>query len=225
MFGRCFVAAGLLAVALAGFARAGEAVKIGGAYALLNKPASAQAALILIPGGSGVLNVKPDGTFSSSELNQLVRTRKAYVAHGVANLTIDAGVDVAAAVTYMRKIAPKVVVAGTSRGALRVPNSLSAKPNGIVLTGALLNDVRGMIGSPAALPPTLIVHHRKDQCYRTLPDAVEPFKTWGGAKVKVVWMDGGTYGADFCANQSHHGFNGLDAAVVSTVAQFAKSVK
>ena len=204
-------------------AHADQAVQVGGAFALLNKPAAPRASVILIPGGDGVLNVRPDGSFSSLKGNQLVRTRKAYLAHGVATLTIDRGVSVADAVTYMRKVASPVVVVGTSRGTLRVPQSLSAKPNGIVLTAGFLDEVRSRVGSPGGLPRTLIVHHRKDGCRHTPSSAVEPFKTWGGARVTVVWMDGGLDSGNPCQARAYHGFNGLDGSVVSTIARFVLS--
>lgn len=204
-------------------AGADEAVKIGNAYALLNKPASPQAVVILIPGGHGRMGIRPDGSFSELGGNQLVRTRKSYLGQGVATLTIDLGVNVAAAVEFARTVAPKVVVAGTSRGTLRVHQGLSAKPNGIVVTAGFLPSVRSNIGSPSASPPILVVHHRKDGCHHTLPGNVEPFAAWGGAKVKVVWMDGGTNVGDPCQAKAYHGFNGLDGQVVSAVASFAKS--
>src|SRR5690349_10723787 len=100
------IAVTLFVTTLPGLAMAEEAVKIGNAYALLNKPASPQAAVILIPGGHGRMDIRPDGTFGALGGNQLVRTRKAYLGHGVATLTIDLGVDVASAVEYMRKVAP-----------------------------------------------------------------------------------------------------------------------
>lgn len=206
-------------------AAAEEAVKVGNAYALLNKPAAPQAAVILIPGGDGRMDVRPDGSFGALRGNQLVRTRQAYMGHGVATLTIDAGVDVGTAVEYMRKVAPKVVIAGTSRGTLRAPNGLSARPNGLVLTAGFLADVRARIGSASVLPPTLVVHHRQDGCRKTLPGQVEPFQAWGGGKVKVVWMDGGVNVGDPCEAKAYHGFNGLDGQVVAAVASFAKSVK
>lgn len=203
-------------------AAADEAVKVGAALALLNKPSGApRAALVLIPGGDGYLGVRPDGTFVSLSGNQLVRTRTHYLAHGLATLTIDKGVDPAAAVRFMRGISRNVVVAGTSRGSLRVPGALSEKPNGIVLTAAFLQDVRSAIGTPAALPRTLVVHHRRDGCRYTPPDAVEPFKAWGGAKVQVAWMDGGTNAGNPCRAWAHHGFNGVDGKVVSLIARFA----
>lgn len=206
-------------------AMADQAVSVGGAMALLNKPAAPRASAILIPGGDGVLGVQPNGSFSGLAGNQLVRTRKAYLAHGIATLTIDRGVSVSAAVAYMRSIARPVVVVATSRGSLRVPGGLAGKPDGVVLTAAFLSDVRSQVGSPGALPPTLIVHHRKDGCHHTPPSAVEPFKAWGGSKVTVAWMDGGTDSGNPCQARAYHGFNGLDGRVVSTVAQFALSRK
>ena len=207
-------------------ARADTAVQVGGAYGLLNKPAgAAQGSVILIPGGDGVLGVQPDGTFSSLKGNQLVRTRKAYAQQGLASLTIDAGVNVAAAVKYMESVARPVTIVATSRGSLRVAGALGAKPAGLVLTSAFLDDVKSAVGSPSALPPTLVVHHQQDGCRKTPPGAVEPFKAWGGSKVRVTWMTGGRDEGDPCQARGHHGFAGLDGQVAGTVAAFAKSVK
>jgi hypothetical protein len=206
-------------------ANADQGVSVGGAMALLNKPAAPRASAILIPGGNGILGVRPDGSFSGLRGNQLVRTRKAYLAHGVATLTIDSGVNVAEAVNYMRKIASPVVVVATSRGTLRVQQSLGAKPNGIVLTAGFLDDVRSQIGSAGSLPRTLIVHHRKDGCRLTPPSGVAPFKAWGGGRVTVVWLDGGRSSGNPCQARSYHGFNGIDGRVGSTVASFAQSGK
>jgi hypothetical protein len=204
-------------------ALADQAVQVGGALALLNKPAAPRASVILIPGGDGVLGVQPDGSFTGLRGNQLVRTRKAYVGHGIASLTIDVGVNVAEAVAYMRKVARPVVVVATSRGTLRVAGALGARPNGVVLTSGFLDQVQSQVGSPGALPPTLVVHHRQDGCRVTPPSAVEPFKAWGGARVRVVWMDGGLNSGNPCQARAYHGFNGLDGRVVSTVSQFALS--
>jgi hypothetical protein len=218
-------AAGLALAVISAGAAADEAVSIGGPLALLNKPNSPRAALVLIPGGDGTLDVRPDGSFSRLRGNQLVRTRKAYLRHGIATLTIDRGVDPAAAVRYLRGITRKVAVAGTSRGSLRVPDALSAKPDGIVLTAAFLADVQSSIGTAGALPRTLIVHHRNDQCRFTLPAGVEPFKAWGGARVQVAWMQGGTSIGNPCLGRAYHGFNGIDDSVVSTIARFVTALR
>ncbi len=219
VFAAFLFAAGLLTAPV----MADQAVQVGGALALLNKPGAPRASVILIPGGDGVLGVQPDGSFSSLRGNQLVRTRKSYAAQGIASLTIDSGVNVAEAIAYMRKIARPVVVVATSRGSLRVAGALGGKPDGIVLTASFLNEVQSSVGSPGALPPTLVVHHRLDGCRFTPPSAVEPFKAWGGGKVRVAWMDGGRDSGNPCQAGGYHGFAGLDGRVVSTVSQFVLS--
>jgi hypothetical protein len=193
--------------------------------ALLNKPASPRASVILVPGGDGVMSIKPDGSFSRLRGNQLVRSRAGYAAHGLAVLTIDRDVNIGAAVQYMRKVAAPVVVVGTSRGTLRAAHAIAsgAKPSAVVLTSGFLDQIPGIVGSPGRLPKTLIVHHRKDQCRFTQPGFVEPFKQWGGAKVTVTWLDGGPGGTPFCQARSYHGFQGLDGQVVGAVSRFALS--
>jgi len=202
-----------------------QAVTIsGGALgrALLNKPGKVRAVAILVPGGDGVMNIQPDGSFSKLRGNQLVRSRKSYLGYGVATLTVDRDVNLGAAIAYARKLSPRVALVGTSRGTQRVAQAVAggARPNSVVLTAGFLDDVRGSVGSPGRLPPTLVVHHRNDQCRVTPPSAVEPFKQWGGGRVTVVWMSGGPGGTPYCQARSYHGFQGLDGQVVATVARY-----
>jgi hypothetical protein len=77
-----------------------------------------------------------------------------------------------------------------------------------------------IVGSPAALPKTLVIHHRQDGCRLTLPAGVDPFIKWAGGKARVVWLDGGSEKGDPCEAGGHHGFAGLDAAVVNLAAGF-----
>src|SRR4029077_2071635 len=175
-------------------ATAEEAVTISaGPYgsALLDKPNAPRASIILVPGGDGVMAINPDGSFSRLRGNQLVRTRQAYAARDFVTLTIDRDVNIVAAIAYMRKIAAPVVLAGTSNGTRRIGSAIAvgARPDAVVLTSGLLQNVQYTIGSPERLPRTLVVHHRNDQCRGTPPYAVEPFKQWGGSKVTVVWLE------------------------------------
>jgi len=217
---RFFAVLALLAASTT--AHAEEAVSVGGGLALLNKPAAATGSVILIPGGDGILGIDPSGAFSSLKGNQLVRTRKEYLKHGVATLTVDKGVDVAQAVTYMRSVASPVVIVATSRGSLRVPAALKAKPDGLVLTAAFLSEVQSKT-AVSALPRTLVVHHRQDGCHHTPPTAVAPFVAWSKGKATALWMDGGTDAGDPCQAKGFHGFAGQDAAVVATIAGFVKT--
>src|SRR5690349_21282365 len=215
-------------------ARADDTVMVGGATAVLIKPnGAAKGSLILMAGGDGRLNIRPNGQINSLKGNQLVRTRHAYADRGFAVLVPDANVDVAAAVKYMAAIAKPVTLVGTSRGTQRAAEGIAggARPDALVLTSGFLSPqsgegvnrhvIRLVGGSPGVLPRTLVVHHRHDGCHFTLPAGVQPFLDWSNGKASVVWLDGGANKGDPCQAGGHHGFAGLDAQVVDVVAKFA----
>ena len=203
-------------------------VQVGGANAALLTPPHPHGGIVLLAGGTGVIGVGADGSIAH-EGNQLVRTREAYAARGFAVLVPDCCVDVAAAVQFMEKFG-RVTLVGTSRGTQRAARGIAAgaRPARLVLTSGFLSDASGdgdnvirIVGSPGALPPTLVVHHRHDECRKTSPDGVKPFADWAGGKARVVWLDGGTSEGDPCEAFAHHGFNGIDGQVVSVVSGFA----
>jgi hypothetical protein len=203
-------------------------VQVGGVSAALLKSAHPHGAIILLAGGDGAIGVGADGTIAHPG-NQLVRTRMAYAARGFAVLVPDCCVDLAAAVEYMGQYG-RVTVVATSRGTQRAAHGIAAgaRPARLVLTSGFLSDasgdsdnVMGIVGSPASLPPTLVVHHRHDECRKTSPEGVKPFLDWAGGKAHVVWLDGGVSEGDPCEAFAHHGFNGIDMQVVSVVSSFA----
>jgi hypothetical protein len=203
-------------------------VQVGGVAAALLTPPNPHGGLVLLAGGDGNIGVGADGAIARPG-NQLVRTRGAYAARGFAVLVPDCCIDVAAAVQFMEKYG-KVTLVGTSRGTQRAARGIAAgaRPARLVLTSGFLSDASGdsdnvirLVGSPDALPPTLIVHHRHDECKKTSPDGVKPFLDWAAGKARVVWLDGGTSEGDPCEAFAHHGFNGIDGQVVSVVSGFA----
>ena len=221
--------AGCLAAAAAMPASAEEVINLGGAFgggrALLNKPAGKpRVGLVLLSGGDGYVGIGQDGSVARQG-NWIVRTRGAYAGRGIASLLLDGGADVGQAITYMRGIAPKVVVVAMSRGSLKVSSALGARPDGIVLTSSMLSQVQSSIGSPDLLPPTLVIHHRQDTCRVTLASEVEPFQAWAGRRARTVWIDGGTSSGDPCQAQAYHGFIGREGAVVSSISGFAGSLR
>jgi hypothetical protein len=122
-----------------------------------------------------------------------------------------------------------VTVIATSRGTQRAARGIAAgaRPDALVLTSGFLAPESGSgvtvmstLGSPAALPPTLVIHHRKDGCKFTNPAGVEPFIKWAGGKARVSWVDGPAGSGDPCEAGGAHGFNGQDATVVSLAAAF-----
>ncbi|MGJ4925782.1 alpha/beta hydrolase [Bradyrhizobium sp. HKCCYLS2038] len=219
----------MLSAAAAGAASADETVSVGGSRVALIKPASARASVILLPGGDGAINVGEQGDIRGLQGNQLVRTRKAYAARGLAVMVADYNTDLKAAVDYMAAIKRPVTVVATSRGTVRAAEGIArgARPDALVLTSGLLSpesgsssNVMSIVGSPSALPRTLVIHHTNDGCRVTLPAGVEPFIKWAGGRARVKWLSGGADEGDACQARAHHGFNGLDGQVVSLAAGF-----
>ena len=212
-------------------ASAAETVMIGQSRAVLLRPTTPEASVILMAGGDGRLDIGSGGSIGRLGKNQLIRTREAYVAKGLAVLVPDNDVDLVQAVEYMAKIKRPVIVIGTSRGTLRAARGIAhgARPDGLVLTSGFLTAASGkpdenvatILGAPAKLPPTLVIHHRNDECRFTKPAGVAPFISWAVGKARVIWLDGGESRGDPCQAMSHHGFLGLDNQVVSAAANFA----
>jgi hypothetical protein len=210
-------------------AMADETVSIGGSRAVLIKPASPRASVILMPGGSGAISPGEHGEINGLRGNQLVRTRNAYAARGLAVLVVDAGVNLSSAVQYMAAIKRPVTVIATSRGTIRAAEGIAggARPDALVLTSGLLSaesgsgsNVMSIVGSPSALPRTLVIHHRNDGCRLTAPAGVEPFVKSSAGRARAAWLSGGRNDGDPCEAQAYHGFNGLDGQVVGLAAGF-----
>ncbi|MGC2778757.1 MAG: alpha/beta hydrolase [Bradyrhizobium sp.] len=219
----------MLSAPAIGAAFADETVTVGGSRAALIRPAAVRASVILLPGGDGAINVGDHGDIHGLLGNQLVRTRKAYAARGLAVLVADYGTDLKAAVDYMAAIKRPVTVIGTSRGTLRAAEGIArgARPDALVLTSGFLSpesgsssNVMSILGSPSALPRTLVIHHSSDGCKFTQPAGVDPFIRWSGGKARVKWLSGGAEQGDPCQAGGHHGFNGLDGQVVGLAAGF-----
>jgi hypothetical protein len=222
----------LLSVLLGVFASAAladETVTVGGSRAVLIKPKAPRGSVILLPGGDGAIRPGDNGDINGLRGNQLVRTRHAYAARGLAVLVADAGTDLKSAVDYMAAIKRPVTVVGTSRGTLRAAEGIArgARPDALVLTSGFLSqdsgsgsNVMSILGSPAALPRTLVIHHRQDGCKVTLPAGVDPFIKWSAGRARVSWLSGGAEEGDPCQHRAHHGFNGLDGQVVALAAGF-----
>jgi hypothetical protein len=208
---------------------ADETVNIAGSRAVLIKRGAPRASVILMPGGDGAIRAGDQGDIHGLTGNQLVRTRNAYAARGLAVLVADADTDLKSAVDYMAAIKRPVTVIATSLGTIRAAQGIArgARPDALVLTSGFLshdsgsgNNVMSILGSPAALPRTLVIHHSADSCKRTLPAGVEPFIKWSAGRARVSWVSGGVEEGDPCEARGHHGFNGLDGQIVGLAGSF-----
>lgn len=226
---RRFGAVAMFANLVCAPALADETVSIGGSRAVLIKSKAPRASVILMPGGDGNIRAGDQGDIHGLTGNQLVRTRRAYAARGLAVLVVDSGIDLSSAVQYMAAIKRPVTVIGTSRGTIRAAEGIArgARPDALVLTSGFLspesgggNSVMSILGSPASLPRTLVIHHSADSCRATLPAGVEPFIKWSAGRARVAWISGGQSEGDPCEAFAHHGFNGQDGQIVGIAAGF-----
>jgi hypothetical protein len=135
-------------------------------FGLLNNDRSPDGAVVLLAGGNGRLDITQSGAVTYLKLNQLVRTRTRYAAHGLATVLVDIAADfkvgaagtvngyrateefardIGGVIAYLRALTGKpVLVMGTSRGSLSVSNAVSklsgaTRPDGAVMTSALLS--------------------------------------------------------------------------------------
>jgi dienelactone hydrolase len=160
---------------------------------LLTEVPGAKAAVVLLAGGHGGLQIQSDGSMRWGSGNFLVRSRALFAQQGVTVAVVDAPsdkqvephlsghrqrpdhvADLQAVIAWLRESAKVPVwLVGTSRGtqsAAHVATSLDAPngPDGVVLTATILTDPRGRPVTAMALErlrvPVLVVHHEQDGC-------------------------------------------------------------
>jgi hypothetical protein len=217
---------------------ADEVFKVGGfgltRVMLASPSAGTRAVAVLLPGGDGVMNIDEAGNITQLRGNSLVRTWPRLRSSGLAVALADRDVDLGQLTTELRRRGfQRVVWVGTSRGTLRIASALPStsgptRPDAIVLTAGFLDqtqpeNVQRRFGSPAILPPTLVVHHRGDLCRLTPPSGVDGFVAWSAGRARVVWVTGGVAETgNPCQAAGPHGFRGTETAMVSAIASFAR---
>ena len=156
------------------------------------QPDKPVAAVILLPGGKGIIKLGPDGP--KKEGNFLVRARNQFAENDLMTIVMDAPSDlqerkkglkgerltdenlkdIKVIVEYVRKQANiPVWLVGTSRGTISASYVASREPglvNGVVLTSTVSNS--GRKGADSVMDvalekitvPVLLVHHKHDNC-------------------------------------------------------------
>jgi alpha/beta superfamily hydrolase len=160
---------------------------------LVLSPPQPHAAVVLLAGGHGGLQILPDGTFKWGAGNFLVRSRQLFAEQAMMVVVLDApsdrqsppflqgfrqtaehAADLKAVLAWVRERSKVPVwLVGTSRGtqsAAFVATQLAGAegPDGVVLTSSILTDPKGR--PVPAMPlerikvPVLVVHHEQDGC-------------------------------------------------------------
>jgi hypothetical protein len=152
-----------------------------------------KAAVILLAGGHGGLQISEDGSFAWGKGNFLVRSRRLFADQSLLTIVVDAPsdrlrppylsgfrgtskhvMDLKAVIAWVRKQANVPIwLVGTSRGtesAAYTATYLSGRdgPDGLVLTSTILSDNKEFPVTSLQLDrvqiPVLIVHHLDDGC-------------------------------------------------------------
>jgi len=144
--------------------------------------------------------------------------------------------DIAAVITYIKKESKVPVwLVGTSRGtesaaygAIRLAEMI----DGIILTASMSEENDNGVSLPEMelnkiTVPTLIISHEDDQCHVTTPEGSKTIKDGltKAPRVELKYFKGGdSPRSSPCKAKSAHGFLGIEADVVSYIAEFIKKI-
>lgn len=192
-------------------------------YILTAKDGTPAYAVILMPGGKGILNPRMEGgklTFAFGG-NFLIRSRELFADGRFVAASTDATSTpariLAISQDLKRRYGPiAVYVVGTSRSteatmALAAP--LDGQVAGFVHTSSM-NGIAGL--DPRKYTSRhLIVYHQRDACRVTKPSSGAASHSSYGTEVIVI--DGGKSTGDDCEAFAHHGYNGVEAETVAKI--------
>ncbi len=208
----------------------------------------ATATLLLLPGGAGGLGLR-DGQPQSG--NFLLRSRELFAAQGFNVAAVGRPSDVADLDTGFRASAAHVEdlkrvvddlrtrstlpiwLVGTSRGTVSATAAAIAlgpeRLAGIVLASSVTAyKLRGAVPTQALEAirlPVLVLHHEKDACWSCAPHEV-PLILKGLTKApvkKLLWArEGGSPRGDPCEAFHWHGFIGMEAQAVESIARWVR---
>lgn len=145
--------------------------------------------------------------------------------------------DIQAVMAWLRmQAAIPLWLVGTSRGtqsAAFIATRLSVDkggPDGLVLTSTILRDNSGRAVPQMELQdiriPVLVVHHEQDGCklcpFGEVPALLNQLSA--APRKEVISFSGGLNQGDPCEAKAYHGYNGIEPAVVKSIADWIKAV-
>ena len=186
--------------------------------------------------GSGNFLVRTRQSFAAQGLKVIVvdapsdRQKPPYL--GGFRQTRDHAADIRALIAWVRsQYNVPVWLVGTSRGTQSVAflaSELSDAdgPDGIVLTSTIVSDPRSR--PVPAMPlsrirvPVLVVHHEQDGCalcsYSLVQKMMEQYTA--SPRTELITVTGGRSMGDPCEAYAYHGYDGIEADVVSRIASW-----
>lgn len=192
-------------------------------YVLTTKAGTPAYAVILMPGGSGVMNPRMvDGklVFGFGG-NFLIRSRELFADGRFVAASTDATSTPARILAIAQDLERRfgkvaIYVIGTSRST-DATMALSAPLDGQVAGFVHTSSMNGI----ASFDPRrfksrhLVVYHRMDACRVTKPSSSAASRSSYGTQ--TIEMEGGISVGDDCEARSYHGYNGIEAATVDKI--------
>lgn len=216
------------------------------------QPEHPVAALVLLTGGDGVLQIDGAGAIKRDG-NFLIRTRAQWIERGFAVAIPDVPSDrstlmgarssrsygeiLRRVVEHVRtRTTAPIWLIGTSQGSTAAAHGAAhfthGEIAGLVLTSSVSRPSR-LVGETALTAdldqitvPTLIVSHRGDRCAVTPPDDAERIHRalTKARKTEVMMVEGGSPPRSTeCEAYSEHGFLGIETPVIDRIAAWIKA--
>lgn len=193
-------------------------------YLLTSQPGQPRYAVILMPGGQGILNPRMENGRIALAMsgNFLIRSRGLFADGRFVAASTDATTTpdriLAIVQDLQRRYGPQLqaYVVGTSRST-ESTMALSAPLDGKVAGFVHTSSMNGI----ASLDPRryrsrhLIVWHRGDACRATRPSASAASAASFGTE--TIEMQGGTSIGEDCEARAHHGYNGIERETVDRI--------
>lgn len=192
-------------------------------YVLTSKPGKPSVAVILMPGGRGLLNLRQEGGKILMELsgNFLTRSRELFADGRIVAISTDATTTPERIMAVVQDLQARfgslsVYILGTSRStestmalARRIDGQVEGFVHSSSVNAIASFDPRGLRSRH------LIVLHKQDACRVTMPSSgIASNRNFGTV---LVEMEGGQSVGDDCGAWAHHGYNGVEAETVDRI--------
>lgn len=214
-----------------------------------NIPSDAKAAVVLLPGSTGVLSLAKDGKLGPS-FNIFSRSRDYFFQNGIATFLVDASsdhldktgwtqshrkhekhaTDLAAVLKSIKsRFDGPIFVAGHSDGSISAvssyANDKAGNVSGIILSASVTQKGRGHVSSfdlEKTTVPVLAIHHAKDKCKFSPPKNAAKLKsTLKATKFNYVAIDGGAPKIwGHCGPFSAHSFFGVEKKYADEISKW-----
>jgi len=192
-------------------------------YVLTTKPGTPAYAVILMPGGKGVLNPRLQGgrLVLAAAGNFLIRARELFADGRFVAASTDATSTPDRMLAIVRDLEGRygriaIYIVGTSRSTeatMALAKPLDGRVAGFIHTSSMSGiasfDLRGLKSR------NLIVLHVNDACRVTSPSAGMASNRKFGTE--LIEMSGGTSTGDDCEAYAYHGYNGIEKETVDRI--------